>query len=83
MREAVGRREQSPPRGGIFGEPRAQSAFHERTGLDARGREAFASPGAQFQRESPHSFALSGRTSKSRDKFRTGRSYWADQAVSR
>ncbi|KAK1082532.1 hypothetical protein LTR48_006910 [Friedmanniomyces endolithicus] len=56
MREAVGRREQSPPRGGIFGEPRAQSAFHERTGLDARGREAFASPGAQFQRESPHSF---------------------------
>ena len=53
MREVPGRREQSPPRGGFLGEPRAQSAFHERSGPDAR-RELFASP--QLQRESPHSF---------------------------
>ncbi|TKA49914.1 hypothetical protein B0A55_13187 [Friedmanniomyces simplex] len=56
MREAVGRREHSPSRGGVFGEPRAQSAFHERNGSEARIREVFASPGVQFQRESPHSF---------------------------
>jgi hypothetical protein len=54
MREGFARREPSPIRGGMFGEPRAQSAFHERAVSDPRREGIFASP--QFQRESPHSF---------------------------
>ncbi|EMC95342.1 hypothetical protein BAUCODRAFT_35326 [Baudoinia panamericana UAMH 10762] len=53
MREGVGRREPSPLRDGVFGGSRAQSAFHDRSDLDAR-REVFTSP--RFPRESPHSF---------------------------
>lgn len=51
MREGMGRREQSPIRGAIFGEPRAQSALHDRP---ERRDGPFASP--QLPRESPHSF---------------------------
>lgn len=54
MREPLGRREPSPMRGGMFGEPRAQSAFHDRNGSEPRRDGIFASP--QFPRESPHSF---------------------------
>ncbi|KAK4555496.1 hypothetical protein LTR86_007248 [Recurvomyces mirabilis] len=53
MRESLPRREPSPPRSSIFGEPRAQSAFHERGELEPR-RDVFPSP--RFQGESPHSF---------------------------
>lgn len=52
MRETMGHREQSPISGAIFGEPRAQSAFHDRP--EPRRDGFFASP--QFPRESPHSF---------------------------
>lgn len=38
----------------IFGEPRAQSAFHERHVSDVRRDNVFASP--QYQRDTPHSF---------------------------
>ncbi|KAH9835108.1 Histone deacetylation protein Rxt3 [Teratosphaeria destructans] len=54
MREGVGRREPSPLRESILGEPRAQSAFHDRGVSESKKEGIFASP--QFQRESPHSF---------------------------
>lgn len=53
MREGVGHPDVSPLRSAVFGEPRAQSASHERVAPEAR-RSVFASP--QFQHESPHSF---------------------------
>lgn len=53
MREGVGRREGSPPKFGIFGEPRAQSAFHDRPS-EPRREGIFGSP--QSHRESAHSF---------------------------
>ncbi|KAK4547899.1 hypothetical protein LTR36_010618 [Oleoguttula mirabilis] len=61
MREGLGRREPSPMRGGIFGEPRAHSAFHDRNVSEPRRDGIFASPpfprdSNQFPRESPHSF---------------------------
>ncbi|KAI7217110.1 hypothetical protein KC333_g4427 [Hortaea werneckii] len=54
MREPYAHREPSPARGSAFGEQRAQSAFHDRPGQDARRDGVFAS--SQFPRESPHSF---------------------------
>ncbi|KAK5132061.1 hypothetical protein LTR08_000398 [Meristemomyces frigidus] len=55
MREGyVGRREPSPMRGGMFAEPRAQSALQERNVSEPRRDGVFASP--QYPRESPHSF---------------------------
>ncbi|KAK5119281.1 hypothetical protein LTR85_007637 [Meristemomyces frigidus] len=61
MREGLGRREPSPIRGGMFGEPRAQSAFRDRNVSEPRREGMFASPqlqreALQFPRESPHSF---------------------------
>ncbi|KAK5107058.1 hypothetical protein LTR62_001908 [Meristemomyces frigidus] len=53
MRESLPRREPSPALVSMFGEPRAQSAFHERNGQESR-RDRFPSP--RFQGESPHSF---------------------------
>ncbi|RMY70650.1 hypothetical protein D0862_14715 [Hortaea werneckii] len=54
MREPYAHREPSPARGSAFGEQRAQSAFHDRPGQEARRDGVFAS--SQFPRESPHSF---------------------------
>ncbi|KAI7357033.1 hypothetical protein KC354_g10198 [Hortaea werneckii] len=54
MREPYAHREPSPARGSTFGEERAQSAFHDRPGQEARRDGVFAS--SQFPRESPHSF---------------------------
>lgn len=54
MREGTSRREPSPGRPGLFGEPRAQSAVHERKVSDVRRDNVFASP--QYPRDSPHSF---------------------------
>lgn len=54
MREGVSRRDYSPPRPGIFGELRAASALHDRSGPDVRREGLLGSP--QLSRESPHSF---------------------------